>query len=97
MNEFYRVSNPNEVEPTPETFLFKEIKRGLFVAQGSNGREWDMDWSCIRTSTTCSRSIGPNRIVQTYRNLSAGGLARSLWGWMFCIEFEEPEWFVTLS
>jgi len=40
MNEFYRVSNPNEVEPTPETFLFKEIKRGLFVAQGSNGREW---------------------------------------------------------
>jgi hypothetical protein len=36
----YRVTGPDETAPSPDTYLFKQIRDGLYVVQASNGEEW---------------------------------------------------------
>jgi hypothetical protein len=36
----YRVADPDEAAPSSDTYLFKQIKDGLFIVQASNGDEW---------------------------------------------------------
>jgi len=36
----YRVTEPGESLPSPDSFLFRQIEDGLFIVQASNGTEW---------------------------------------------------------
>jgi hypothetical protein len=36
----YHVSGPDDTAPSPDTYLFRQIGKGLFIVQASNGKEW---------------------------------------------------------
>jgi len=36
----YRVTGPGDAAPSSDTYLFKQIRDGMYVVQASNGQEW---------------------------------------------------------
>jgi hypothetical protein len=36
----YRVTGPGDAGPSSDTYLFKQIRDGMYVVQASNGNEW---------------------------------------------------------